>query len=133
MKYTNKQYASSLISALHGKAVKEQGQAIKRFLGILAKNGDAQKRNQILSEVKREYFKKNDIHKVDVQSAVKLSDSLKKDLEEALGKKIILDENIKPELIGGIKILIDDETLIDATIKTQLDKMFNRSETTNLF
>ncbi len=126
MKYTTKQYANSLLSALEGKSAKAQGEAIGKFLKILARNGDAQKRNQIMAEVKRVHLKKNKIHEVRVEMAANPPATLKKDLESALGKNIIFEDVLNPKLLGGIKILIDDETLIDASVRTQLDRMFAR-------
>ena len=126
MKYSNKQYANSLLSALEGKSAKTQGEAIRKFLVILQRNGDGAKKNQILEEVRREYFKKSGMHKVDVEMAAQAPASLKKDIESALGKSIVLKEIMNPAVIGGIKILIDDEVLVDASIRTQLDRMFQR-------
>lgn len=127
MKYTTKQYANSLLSALEGKSAKAQGESLRRFFSILQRNGDASKRSQIMEEVRRTYFKKNGTHKVEVEMAANPPASLKKDIEGALGKKIVLSERLSPELVGGIKIFIDDETLVDASIKTQLDKLFTRT------
>ncbi len=126
MKYTTKQYANSLLSALEGKSDKVQGETLQRFLGILARNGDAPKRNQIMAELKRAHLKKNKIHEVEVQMAANSPATLKKDLESALGKNILFKDILNPNILGGIKILIDDETLIDASVRTQLDRMFAR-------
>lgn len=124
MKYTSKQYAVTLISALAGKSEDAKKDILKKFLIILQRNGDLGKRNQILEEVRREYFRQNDLSKVEVEVVGKIKEGLKQEIEESLGKAISFDSKVNPKILGGIKILIDDETLIDASVKTQLDKLF---------
>lgn len=127
MKYTSKQYAATLISALTGKSEEGKKEILKKFLVVLQRNGDLGKRNQILEEVRREYFKQNDLSKVEVEVAGEVKEELKQEIEEALGKAISFYSKTNPNILGGIKILIDDETLIDASVKTQLDKLFTKS------
>lgn len=93
---------------------------------VLARNGDAVKKNQIIEEAEKEYFRKEGISKVVAETAGEAPSSIKKDIEEALHKKVDLVSSVNPGIIGGIKILIDDETLIDASVKTQLNKLFSR-------
>ncbi|OGE83399.1 MAG: hypothetical protein A3B23_01595 [Candidatus Colwellbacteria bacterium RIFCSPLOWO2_01_FULL_48_10] len=129
MKYTNKQYANSLLSALDGKSANEQPAMIKRFLALLRKNGDSAKRSQILRETERGYFRASGMSRVEVEVAGKslAAETLRKDIEEAVGRKIVMSEKVNPAMIGGIKILIDDETLIDASALSRLNKIFTRT------
>ncbi len=59
-------------------------------------------------------------------SAFPISEKDKADFEQLLskkfGRKIIVSVEIQTELIGGIKILIND-TVIDASVKGSLNKM----------
>ena len=127
MKYTNKQYASSLISAIADKSGEEKKQALVNFINILKKNGDISKRSQILEEVRREYFKQNGLYKVDVETVSTPPENLAQQIEEKLGGKIAISNKENPDILGGIKILIDDETLIDASVKTQISRVFAKS------
>lgn len=61
-----------------------------------------------------------------IQSAYAISDQDKAEFEQILSKKynrkIMASVEINPELIGGIKILIND-TVIDASVKSSINKM----------
>lgn len=61
-----------------------------------------------------------------ILSAFPMSEEDKTDFEQLLskkfGRKIIASVEVKTELIGGIKILIND-TVIDASVKSSLGKM----------
>mgnify|MGYP003394656396 FL=1 len=65
------------------------------------------------------------MRKVRIESAAPVSAQLKKEISEILGKKIVLEEKTRPDLLAGIKILVDDELLIDATGKRQLERIFH--------
>lgn len=124
MKYTTKQYASTLLSSLDGKTSKGQGEVIKKFLVVLQKNGDFAKRNQILKEAESQHFKKNGIHRVSVELASEIPANLEKEIEAALGKKIVFEAHKNKDILGGIKILVDDEILVDASARAQIARLF---------
>ena len=126
MRYSLKQYASVLLSALDGKSEKERKEILRRFVDILAKNRDITRLGAILREVEREYLKKSGMKKVWVESVSPLSAGLRKEIEAAVGGKTYLHEKINPSLLGGIRILINDELLIDASARRQIDKLFSR-------
>lgn len=124
MKYTTKQYASSLLAALDKKSPKEEKEVVRRFLGALQRNGDYAHRAKILEVAERLYFKKNGISKVEVELASDTPANLHKEIESALGRKVVFSDRKNANILGGIKILIDDETLIDASARTQVAKLF---------
>ena len=72
------------------------------------------------------YYKDNNIIEVNVCSAVKLSTQqnkkLKTALEKKLNSKIVLNCEIKPEILGGLKISYNS-FLIDDTLQTKLSNM----------
>lgn len=123
MRYTVKQYAEGLLRALQGKTEKQQGEVIKRFMALLQKNGAFQKRKEILKEAERQYLKQEKVKKVSVELASETPSGLQKEIEGALGTKIIFESSVNKNILGGIKILIDDETLIDASARTQIAKL----------
>lgn len=123
MRYTVKQYAEGLLGALQGKNAKEQGEAVKRFMALLQKNGAFQKRKEIMKETERQYLRAEKVRKVSVELASETPASLEKDIEAVLGTKIIFESSINKNILGGIKILIDDETLIDASARGQIDAL----------
>ena len=126
VKYSNKQYAAALLASFDHASADKQKVVIKNFIALLKRSGVYGKRNEILKEAEKLYFKHKGVHKVDVETAGKPSENLKKEIESALGKNIVLRETVNPEILGGIKILIDDENLIDGSARTQLSKLFQK-------
>ena len=72
------------------------------------------------------YRKKSNAIEVKGVVARKMSDqqieSFKASLDEILGKKTILSIEVDPNLIGGIKLRIDN-TFLDASIHNQLQTL----------
>lgn len=125
MKLSTKQYASALHRAISGKSEIERKHIIRNFLFILQKNRDWQRLGLILKEVERLYLRESGLRKVEVETASPVK-NLRNELEMILGKNIFMKEKINPEILAGIKILIDDEFLIDASAKGRVDKMFSK-------
>ena len=73
-----------------------------------------------------EYNLLNNIQEATLYTAIAVSDSIKnsaKDLvEKATGKKVILNEEIREDLIGGYILRVEDIQL-DASVKNQLNKL----------
>lgn len=124
MKYSIKQYAESLLWALADKSKEERRLVLRRFIATLRKNKDLSRLNLIWHEAERQELKKLGLRKVEIESASEVSKTLKKEIENILGKRLFIKEKVKPELLAGIRILVDQEYFIDATAKRKLDKLF---------
>ncbi|MBI2121540.1 MAG: F0F1 ATP synthase subunit delta [Candidatus Sungbacteria bacterium] len=124
MKYSSKQYASVILSAFDGKSEKERKEILKRFVDVLAKNRDMARLGAILREIEREFLKKSGRKKIWVESVSPVSDDLRQEIEKTVAGKTYLYEKINPSLLAGLRILINDELLIDASAKRQIDKLF---------
>lgn len=125
MKYSIKQYALALSSALETKKKEDAKRIIRNFLHILSRNGDQSKIDLIAKEVERQERIKKGIYKVELTSSTKVSNRLKEEIEKILGKKIDFTEKIDADIYAGLKILVEDELLIDATAKSQIAKIFS--------
>lgn len=119
MKYKASQYAAALGESLSEDTV-DQATIAKNFLRLLEKNGDRSKFNSILKQAERFYLKKKGLHKITVESASKLPKSLFDEMLGIVGKPALLVERIKPHILGGLTILIDDSIFIDASALRQL-------------
>lgn len=68
----------------------------------------------------------NNVVKVKVLSAVQLSDDMKnklvEKLEQKVSKKVIANYELKPEIIAGLVIEINDKT-VDTSLKTKLNSL----------
>jgi len=124
MGYSPRQYALALGAALTKKTAEERKNILRNFLRLIVKNKDLPRLNFIINEVERDERKTKGILKVELTSSGKISTELKKDVKKILGKKILFEEKTDPGLSAGLKILVENETLIDATAKHQLDKLF---------
>lgn len=87
-------------------------------------------RENLLYEVGEEYQNLYNLHKgiqhITVTSAAPLDSKLKKELSEKLandlGKTIVLNEQVEPELIGGFIVKVGNSQ-IDNSIKSNLQKL----------
>lgn len=79
---------------------------------------------EMADEFMKLYRKENGVEIVKVITAVELTasqrDKLKSKLESKLGKTVILDTNVDPDIIGGI-VIRTESSQIDASVKTRLD------------
>ncbi len=126
MRHTIPQYAVAFLGALQGKSGSERREAIRRFLFVLRKNKDWQKTNRIVKEVEKQELRAQGLRKVELESTDPVSQEIKKELTKIFGKKLFFKETMRPELLAGVKILVDGEILIDASGKRRLDLMFNK-------
>ena len=99
---------------------------VKSFLKIMTERGYAFFIVECLEEYERLYFSNKNISVAKVLCASELSEAqkaaLKTNLEKKTGKKIEFEFVLSPEIIGGIRILIDGE-LFDGSIKGRLDDL----------
>lgn len=123
--YSPKQYAFALLSALADQKPAETKETISNFLRILSRNKDQNKIDLIVKEAERQERVRRSVYKVELTSSTKINSRLKEEIEKILGKKIDFTEKIDPEIYAGLKILVEDELLIDATAKSQIAKIFS--------
>jgi F-type H+-transporting ATPase subunit delta len=123
--YTPKIYAKLLFSLLKEKELNSQ--VLKNFLEILLKNNQLKTLKRIFVELEKLYKQELNIIEVKVFSPEKLDgrilSSLKKEISQKYkSERIIINEVLDKNLIGGLKIQIEDE-IIDASLKNLLFKL----------
>lgn len=126
MRYSIRQYAEALLLALEDKNKQERREVIGRFLAVLRKKRDGAKLARIIKTLELLYLKKTGFHKIVLESASPPVLKIKTEVEKILGKKIFFEERINPELLAGIRILVDEELFIDASAKRRLDTLFSK-------
>ncbi len=124
MRYTPKQYATALLQALDKKSSTEKKKILQQFMSLVSKRGDSARLGLIVRESEKQYLKNVGLKKVVLESVDSMPARVKKDIEEILGKNIIFEEKTNPNLLAGIKVLVNDELLVDASAVTQLRKLF---------
>lgn len=125
MRYSPKQYAQALRVLTEGREEKVGQGTINKFLRVVQNRKDWKKIGLILREIEKLYLVSSHSLKVEVESPAPLSSLVKNKIMSTLGKQALLQEKIRPELLAGIKILINNDILIDATAKRKLDEIFS--------
>ena len=128
MKYRISQYAQALHTALDGKKKTEQHAIARRFAGVLIRRRMIAKSHLILAAYEKLVLCARGERKVRIESAGPVPEQLKKEIRGVLDAKIHFEELVNPELLAGAKILVDDELLIDASAKKQIERMFTQKK-----
>ena len=103
-----------------------------KFLMYLNVKGRLNLLGGIFESLDHLYLEKNNQIRANLQTAYDLKDDQKKNIQEALHhkyhKEVSLDCKVKPELLGGFRLL-SEGTLFDGTIKTQLEQFRQKVST----
>jgi F-type H+-transporting ATPase subunit delta len=126
MKYSIKQYVQGLYEALQDTKNKDHDLVIDNFVEVLKVNGDLAYYEKIVSAYEAYDKEIKGIKQVEFTTAKDgvVSEKLISELNALVGKNLELKKKIDESLIGGVTIKVDD-TLIDASVKSQLDKLKN--------
>ena len=124
MKITSLQYAQTLLEAVQMTAPKDHDKVLDNFVKILAQNGDLSKNQEIEKEYRLLEMKARGISQAEVTVArdVEINSILMDSLNKVVNGKIELKQKIDEGIIGGVVVRVDD-TLIDASVKEQLNKL----------
>ena len=125
-KLTPKNYAQALYDAVHETAAKDHDLVLDNFVKILAQNGDLGRYGEIETEYHLIEMEQKGIKQANVTVArdMEMNSGLLDQLNKIVGGKAELKKQVDSSLVGGVVIKIDD-TLIDASIKTQLKNINN--------
>lgn len=122
MKLSSKQYAQALFDAAAETAPKDQDIILDRFVKILQANGDLGKFPEIEAEYKNMERKKNGVSEGNITFAMEHNVKVLNELNNVVSGKAEYKTKIDQGLVGGVIIRADD-TLIDASVKTQLNNL----------
>lgn len=131
MKISNEQYALSLFEALEGVATKDDiSAAIKRFIIILDRQGALKRTAGIIAQFGNIWDKNNQQVTAEIDSARPLDKVSKEVIINYLRSKVVmkninLQENIRPELIGGF-VLRYESRILDASLKKGLESLHHK-------
>lgn len=96
------------------------------FLKLLLEKGRILELSGILSQMNKIYLEEHNTAVAEVKTVIPLlkeeKEGLVQSLQKKLNKTIILQEEIDPEILGGVYVKIDNE-VIDGTIKSKLEEM----------
>jgi len=117
-------YARAFRSALREHKASEDD-LVRNFSGLLQKQGALRRRDKILRKVSQEIVHYHGGRWVMVETARELSPGLQEKIRDAFSNKDYMEQRIRPELIAGVRIVVDGSQEFDGSLKRKLDKMFS--------
>ncbi|HMQ02224.1 MAG TPA: ATP synthase F1 subunit delta [Candidatus Doudnabacteria bacterium] len=124
MKITIKQYAQSLYEVIETTDPKQYDRVIDNFINILRTNNDLASYEKIIAEFEKLLTAQENTSQVTITTVdgKTVTPSLIKELNQFVKDKVELTKKTDEEIIGGVVVRVDD-TLIDASLKTQLENL----------
>ena len=118
-----KLYAKALTEILSKKGYSEE-KIVNNFTKLLISSGYEGKAKEILDLAGNLLLAKQGKNKITFETARKLTQDQKKILESVAKKGDVVKEKINPELIAGIKIIINDSRQFDASMQSKLQNIY---------
>ncbi len=125
MRYSTSIYAEAFLRAFESRTGKE-ADISGRFIALVQKNGDSANLPKIVREIEALLVKKSGGRTVLVESARPLQENQKREIESRFGKHDTVEFKARPDLVAGVRVIIDGEEMLDVTLKRRLDKLFSR-------
>ena len=131
MKYTTKDYANALVELLSDTRLRGQEKMTDKkvsqgFIKLLERQNDLKKSKEIIELAEFLLAKKNKKKSITFETARKLLDSQRKTLLKLTETGDIIKEKINPELIAGVKIIVDNEKQLDQTLLKKINSLFKQ-------
>lgn len=104
-------------------ALSWQRKIIGNFLKLLQYKGLERKAGEILDLTENFILAKHGKRRITFETARKVTSGQKKILDGFTKKGDIIKEKISPELIAGVKIIINDSKQFDASMQSKLQKI----------
>jgi F0F1-type ATP synthase delta subunit len=121
MKYNYKIYARALVSALdEAQDLAQKEKIIKNFLALIQKNKDTRQLKKIIDFASKIIYKKEGRQKIILETA-RPQNNLKNLFQKFFSEKDIIEEKINPNILAGIRIVINDEKELDFSFKKRLE------------
>lgn len=125
MKITPKKYAQALADVLETSP--DVGATMQNFLGMLRRHKQFRLLHKIVLAFEKEWSARNGIVTMHVTYPKAFESEVAAfeiSMTQALGKKIRMKKSSSDTMIGGYRVNIDD-TLLDASLETQLNSIAN--------
>lgn len=121
-KKSNFQFAKALYEVTKDLPKSNLPAAMEQFVLILQKNNKLKKADYIIEEFINYSKKQEGVKMVEITTARKLEQLILNKIKKIFGEKSEITEVINKNLLGGVKIKVDD-LIYDASLKTQLLKL----------
>lgn len=118
-----KLYAKALAEVLSKKGIDEEG-VINNFVKILVKSGQEKRAKEIVALAENLILEKSGKKKIILETARKISPKQREALKAVIKEGDVVQEKISPEIIAGIKIIINNERQFDASMLKNLQQIY---------
>lgn len=128
-RYTPKQYATALFESLQEKGLSAGRQrvnidgVVKNFAKMLVGNYDRALLPKIMMQLKKLERTRVGRHDVVLTSARTLDREVVAEVKKKVGQQSNVVEVVDPSVLGGVRILINDEVVIDGTMKSRIARL----------
>lgn len=119
MRYSPEYYAKAFLSLLE-EYPKEEKRITEGFIRTLAASGDLSRVDEVLEALEKTIAKREGHRRIIVRSARPLTESTLERIRSEFGKSALAANRVVPELLGGVQIIVNGETMIDTTLKRKL-------------
>jgi F0F1-type ATP synthase delta subunit len=121
MKRSEKQLAQTFVTSLKGADLSQVESAASELIGLLASRNEIHRIQGVIDAIEVVWRETYGAATITIETAHPLTTSLRDKLEKiAQGAQI--KEKVRPEIIGGAKLRID-ETIIDGSIEGHLTNL----------
>ncbi len=129
MKISSKIYAKVLSELVKNKSPEEIDRLVGKMAGIIAKNGDQIRKDEILKSAEKYLRETENRHSLLVESARALPESFYADILKKLGEgQYDLERSINEDLAAGVKLSVDESRELDLSLKKLLGNLFDKKE-----
>ena len=98
---------------------------VKSFLQTLSRNGDWASVGKVFNLITKKITHDSDGLVVSAEFARPLSEKMISEFKEKFSAKDHVEIFIKPELIAGVRVLIDGEKELDMTLSKKINKLLS--------
>jgi F-type H+-transporting ATPase subunit delta len=121
MRYLASHYAKALYQLLDGATESQRRERIRQFAATLRKHNRGRAMQDLIRAFEAEYNAREGVTRVEIESAGRIDvEALLKEL--GVGRRTEVVQHERPELIGGVRIRIDD-TRVDNSVSGRLNRL----------
>ncbi len=126
MKYAPRLYACAFAAvAARVKTPAAERAAIQNFAALLQKNGDMRAHDAILAALRRAVVQESGGRMVRVETARVLSEHMRRRIRKLFKERDYVEERILPELIAGVRVVVDGEREFDGSLTKKLNTILS--------
>jgi F0F1-type ATP synthase delta subunit len=101
----------------------EKNKIMAGLIRTLNVSGDIGNAEKVIASIEEKIARKEGRVKIKVYAARILHESLLDKIKNAFGNEALVHQVIDPEIIAGVKLVVNDEIMIDATLKKKLERI----------